>query len=103
MREDKVVYDQRKFDLEKELMFLRKKINIVSREEKVVGEETDRAKKVYEKLVGQLEAEARERREHLDSLALSISAKQEMRDISSLRESQIAEIAERAMQDKDEN
>lgn len=54
-KSDKVVYDQRKYDLEKELKYLKQQLNIFHREGIAVGEETDRAQKVYGKFMKQLE------------------------------------------------
>lgn len=103
IKHDKVVYDQRKYNLEKDLEYLRKQLNIVKREEHVVGENADRARKVYEKLVKQLDAENRERREHLANIQSSIQTRVELKEVSVARDEEILEIAERAMQDKDEN
>jgi chromosome segregation ATPase len=103
IKHDKVVYDQRKFNFEKELEFLKKKLNIVKREEHSVGENADRAKKVFEKLASQLKTESRERIEHLANLQSSIQTRVELKEMTSTREIEIHEIAERAMQDKDEN
>lgn len=51
---DKVFYDQKKFDLEKELTYLRKQLNIFKKEGHGIGEEEDRTVKVYEKLSKEL-------------------------------------------------
>lgn len=81
--------------------FLRKKLSIVQRDGHAAGESADRARKVYDKLVRQLEAEMKERMEHLASIQSSIETRIELKDASTARESEIVEIAERAMQDKD--
>jgi hypothetical protein len=51
---DKVFYDQRKFDLDKELIYLRKQLNIFKKEGHGIGEEEDRTLKVYERLSKEL-------------------------------------------------
>lgn len=56
IRHDKVVYDQRKFDMEKELSHLKKQLKIFVKEGTGINEETDRTAKVYEKLLAQLQA-----------------------------------------------
>lgn len=57
IKTDKITYDQRKFNLEKELVFLKKQKNIIIQESSGQSEEDDRTKKVYAKLIRQLEAE----------------------------------------------
>lgn len=47
---DRVVYDQRKYDLEQWLAYLKKQLNIYRREELTVAEGTDRTAKIYTKL-----------------------------------------------------
>jgi hypothetical protein len=54
---DKVFYDQRKFDLDKELIYLRKQLNIFKKEGHGIGEEEDRTARVYEKLSRELDME----------------------------------------------
>ena len=53
-KSDKVFYDQRKFDLDKELIYLRKQLNIFKKEGHGIGEEEDRTVKVYERLSKEL-------------------------------------------------
>lgn len=47
---DKVVYDQRKFDDEKALTYLRKQLSIYRKEGVEINESEDRTHKVYDKL-----------------------------------------------------
>lgn len=61
IKHDKIVYDQRKFNLEKELSHLKKQLKIFVKEGTGVNEETDRTAKVYEKLIKQLQIEEAER------------------------------------------
>lgn len=58
---DKVVYDQRKFDLEKEFSFQKKQKSVFHKDGLFAGEERERTEKVYEKFMAQLSAENRER------------------------------------------
>lgn len=58
----------------------------MQREEHVVGESSDRTKKVLDKLARQLEAEQREREEHLRNLSNEIQLRQDMKDVTSARE-----------------
>lgn len=53
-KKDKIFYDQKRFDLEKELSFLTKQLQIFLKEGKQVGEGENRAVKVFEKLTAQL-------------------------------------------------
>ena len=55
IRNDKIVYDQRKYDLEKELEHLRKQLKIFVKEGTGINENTDKTAKVYEKLMKQLQ------------------------------------------------
>lgn len=56
---DKVVYDQRKYDLEMELKHKRKQLGIFDKEGMSTGEETDRTTKIYQKLQAELQEEQR--------------------------------------------
>lgn len=51
---DKIVYDQRKYNLEKQLVFIGKQQNIILKENSGTKEEDDRSKKVYQKLLQHL-------------------------------------------------
>lgn len=53
---DKVVYDQRKFDLEKEFSFQNKQISVFQRDGFYVGEERDRTQKIRQKFLNELNA-----------------------------------------------
>lgn len=103
MKEDKVVYDLRKYNAQKELDHARKQLNIIRSEAMMVGESGERSKLVYDKLVRELEGEQRERQQHLESIREQIRTIEESREVSNARESEIRDIAERAMQDKDDN
>lgn len=65
---DKVFFDQRKFDAEKELSFLNKQLAIFKKEGHSIGESEDRTAKVYEKLGKELEMEKEERDAHIQNL-----------------------------------
>lgn len=54
---DKVVYDQRKYDLEQWLIYQRKQLDIYRREEISSGENIERSAKVYEKLQEEIAGE----------------------------------------------
>lgn len=100
---DKVFYDQRKYDLEKELSYLRKQLAIFLREGHEIGESEDRTSKVYEKLAHELEAEREEREAHVRNLEAMIEEKLQLLQVNQAREADLYEIAERAIQDKDLN
>jgi hypothetical protein len=51
LKADKVTYDQRKFNLEKELTFLRKQRQIIVLSNHGFHEEEDRTQKIYQKLL----------------------------------------------------
>lgn len=102
LKHDKVVYDLRKFNMEKELKFLKTQADIFKRDGTQISEEDDRTTKVYKKFLKELNAEREERQAHLDSLEYMIEEKRKVNEINEYREKQIMEIAERAMQDKDE-
>jgi len=100
IKEDKVVYDYRKFNAEKELEFARKQLNFNKVDASSVNQSKDRAKLVYERLAKQLEEERQDRENHLTSLRNMIANIEEIKAVTSNREEDIREIAERAMQDK---
>lgn len=52
---DKVFYDQRQFDLNKELSYLRKQLGIFKKSGHQIGEEEDRTVKIYQKLSKELD------------------------------------------------
>ena len=54
---DKVVLDQRKFDLEKELRFLRKQREVMEIDKNEIHESDDRSSKICKKYLAQLQAE----------------------------------------------
>ena len=64
-KEDKVVYDQRKFDDEKALTYLRKQLEIYRKEGVEISESEDRTNKVYDKLESEIERERNERDMHV--------------------------------------
>ena len=101
IKSDKVVYDQRKYDLEKELEYQRKQLNIFKKEGKGNWESEDRTIKIYDKLAMELERERLEREEHIQNLEAMIEEKLQLQNINSERENDLVYIAERAIQDKD--
>ena len=64
-KEDKVVYDQRKFDDEKALTYLRKQKEIYQKEGVEISESEDRTNKVFDKLESEIERERNEREMHV--------------------------------------
>jgi hypothetical protein len=56
LKHDKVVYDQLKYNREKEMEMIAKHKNLILKEDKIKKEEEDRTKKVYLKMVGHIEA-----------------------------------------------
>jgi hypothetical protein len=61
LKSDKVVYDQRKFDMEKELRFIRKQKEVIIIDKTDISESDDRTVKIYKKFLNQLKAEQEER------------------------------------------
>lgn len=57
LKKDKVVYDQRKFNQEKELRFLRKQKEVIGIDKTDLVENDDRTNKVCKKYLQQLKAE----------------------------------------------
>ena len=64
-KEDKVVYDQRKFDDEKALTYLRKQKEIYQKEGVEISESEDRTNKVFDKLESEIDRERNEREMHV--------------------------------------
>lgn len=54
---DKIVYDQRKFDMEKQEKYLIQQLSVLKRDGMGVDEENDRATRVYKKMIQELEEE----------------------------------------------
>lgn len=50
-RKDKVFYDQKKFDLEKHLKFIKKQNALIARDGKEIFEAEDRTRKLCSKLI----------------------------------------------------
>lgn len=100
---DKICYDQRKYDLNKELSYLRKQLAIFKKEGHGIGEAEDRTVKVYDKLAKELDAEREEREAHIKNLEAMIDEKIQLLSVNQAREMDLYEIAERAIQDKDLN
>lgn len=82
---------------------MKKQANIFKKEGTTVNENTDRTFKIFEKFQAQLDQENAERRLHLLNLEQMIQEKSECVQTNQIRESEIKEIAERAMQDKTED
>lgn len=76
LKADKVVYDQRKFDMEKELRFLKKQKEVITIDRTDISESDDRTNKVYKKFLNQLKKEQEEREAHLANLEAMIEEKQ---------------------------
>jgi hypothetical protein len=100
-RQDRVFFDQQKYDLEKELEYRRKQLNIFHKEGIENNEHGDRTVKIYQKLGEEIENERQEREEHIRNLELMIEEKMQLQNANSEREADLMEIAERAVQDKD--
>lgn len=97
---DRVFSDQKKFTLEKELAFMKKQRKIILEEFKANSEEDDRTKKVFIKLLLQLQAEDQERLAHLQSVNAMLSEKQKIVEGAEVREKETELIAEEALQEK---
>lgn len=68
LKADKVVYDQRKFNLEKEHSFQNKQLTIFRKDGMEISEMGGRTNKVYEAFVKELKEEQNQREEHLCNL-----------------------------------
>jgi hypothetical protein len=101
LREDRVVYDQRREDLQREHAFLRRQLGILQHEEEGSREEQDRSSKVCAKLVAHWQEEVREREAHLRSLQRMILERQSCNNGSVMRSSEMQQIAEDAQLSKD--
>lgn len=82
LKEDKVVYDQRKFDMEKELKFLKKQKEVIGIDKNDISESDDRTAKVHKKFLNQLKAEQEEREAHLRNLEAMIEEKQRVNQLN---------------------
>ena len=101
LKHDKVVYDQRKFNMEKELKFLKKQKEVFVIDKTGMHESDDRTNKLYKKMLAQLKEEQNERDRHIESLLTMIEEKARVNGLNLSRSMEMQEIAERAMQDKD--
>jgi hypothetical protein len=101
LKSDKIVYDLRKFKLEKELVYIQKQKQIILKENAGKQEEEDKTRKVYTKLNEHLQAEQRERETHIASMMGMINEKQTVVENGEIRQSEMKEIAESTLQDKD--
>jgi hypothetical protein len=90
---DKIVYDKKKYDLEKELHKIIFKSNSIKEANIHQGEEDDRTLKVYEKLISKLESENQERDQHIHSIESRVMEKEGVHNSSALRKSQMMGIA----------
>ena len=61
LKSDRIVYDQRKFDMEKQLRFIRKQKEVIVIDKTDINESDDRTVKIYKKFLNQLKAEQEER------------------------------------------
>lgn len=68
-----------------------------------ISESDDRTNKVYKKFLSQLKSEHEEREAHLANLEAMIEERQRVNQRNEFRNREIVEIAERAMQDKDDS
>jgi hypothetical protein len=101
LKSDKIVYDLRKFKLEKELLYIQKQKQIILKENAGKQEEEDKTRKVYTKLHEHLLAEQKERETHIASMMGMINEKQTVVENGEIRQSEMKEIAESTLQDKD--
>ena len=85
------------------LWFLKKQKEVIEIDRTGLSENDDRTNKVCKKYLQQLKAEQNEREEHIASLESMIAEKTKVNHLNMIRSQEMTEIAERAMQDKDEN
>lgn len=86
LKKDKVVYDQRKFNLQKQFRFLKTQQEAFSRDGTEILEADDRSNKVYKKYIQQINAERFERESHLNSLEYMIEEKRRINQLNEVRE-----------------
>ena len=85
LKADKVVYDQRKFDMEKELKFLKRQKEVIIIDKNDISESDDRTNKIYKKFINQLKAEQNEREQHISNLEAMIDERQRLNQFNMLR------------------
>lgn len=61
LKHDKIVYDQQKFNREKELTLIARHKEFILKENASLRESEDKSKKVYQKMVEHVELELQER------------------------------------------
>ena len=87
LKSDKIVYDLRRYKLEKELTYIQKQKQIILKENAGKMEEEDKTKKIHQKLLEHLQAEQAEREAHINSLSTMIAEKVTLNENSELRRS----------------
>lgn len=78
-----------------------KQKHIILKEEKSKREEEDKTKKVYQKMVEHIEADEQAREEHISSMQYMIDNKVQAYEGSILKKSELKEIAEITLSEKD--
>lgn len=82
LKADKIVYDQRKFNMEKEYRFLKKQREVMEIDKNDIHENDDRTSKIHRKFLHQLKAEQDEREAHLTNLESMIEEKQRVNQLN---------------------
>lgn len=103
LKTDKIAYDQRKYDLEQELKFLKKQNEVLTIDKNDVSGTDQRTSRIYKKFVSQLNMQKNERDNHIAGLESMSEQRQRINQLNEFRNRQIEDIAQRAMQDKDDS
>ena len=77
LKSDKVVYDFRKYNLEKELDYILKERKAIEKEQKEKSEEEDKTKKMFTKYIKYLENEKNERESHRGNVSSMLYNKED--------------------------
>lgn len=102
LKSDKVVYDQRKYNKQLEYDLMTKNKVMLSQQATKMKEETDRVKKVYNKLVNHIAAEQNERDIHVGSMQYMIGTKVDAYEVNKERKHELRELAQITCSERDE-
>lgn len=80
---------------------MKKQKQIIELSKISLSEEEDRTQKIYQKLLEHLEEENMEREAHISNLNRMIEEKVMVNESTEMRQTEMKEIAENALQDKD--
>ena len=89
LRYDKVVYDLRKYNMEKSLVQIGKFKGSIIKEHQQQKESDDRTEKMKFKLISHLEAEKKERDSHIQSISGMIAEKEDVNELNEVRQQEM--------------